>query len=147
MSVVNGGIVYVMSKQAQRDEVKERQYKNIDRCFIDDEPEAFILAESILYGHPTVENSEIMLSPEGLNDFEAISKFGLAYAYYVMADRAGDMRAKARMNWVKPNLEEGESEEIEEYIDRKYLKSYLTKCFYVPENYRKRLTGRDLIGG
>ena len=145
MSAVNGGIVYIMAKRSDMHEIDTRQYKGIDKCFIDDEPVAFMLAESVLYGQSIAEDPEIMLNPEGENDFNEPSNYSLAYTYYIIADKIGDMRAEARKKWISPNLEKREAEEIEKYIDRKYLHSYLTKCFKVPDRYKSHVSVKDML--
>ena len=147
MSVVNGGLVYIMAKSSDMKEVDTRTYKGIDRCFVDGKPSAFLVAEAFLYGQSIVENPEIMLNPEGGNDFKNLSNYSIAYTYYVIAGKIGDMRAKGRKQWILPNLKKGEAEAeaLEAYIDRKYLHSYLAKCFEVPDRYKSLATGKDLL--
>jgi hypothetical protein len=143
-SVAESTAAFVVAEYSKKIERDERIYKGIDRCFVEGRPEAFALAESIVYGAPITHNYEIVLNPE-MHDIDPIPPHHLAYAFYIIADRIADSRAVGRKKWIESSFEPGEAKEIEEFVDRKYLESYLTKCFYVPDKYKKYVRPRDMV--
>lgn len=143
-SVASSTLAFVVAKQSEKDAIKNRVYKGINRCFVRGKPEAFFLAQSVYYGSPIVVNPEIMLNPEGLIK-EPIESYNVAYAYYVIAERIGDGRAKIGQDNIRQYIGDEEAGKIEAYIDKKYLKSYLNKCFYVPPMYKVYVKPRDMV--
>ncbi len=135
---------YVVAEYSKEIEKNSRIYKGIDKCFVQGRPEAFALAESIVYGAPIARNYAAVLNPE-MRNIDPIPPHHLAYAFYIIADRIADSRAYGRKQWIEANFERGEAKKIEKFIDKKYLESYITKCFYVPEKYRKYVRPRDMI--
>jgi hypothetical protein len=143
-TVAESTAAFVVAEYSKEIEKNSRVYKGIDKCFVEGRPEAFLLAESIVYGNPITHNYQAVLNPE-MRNINPIPPHHLAYAFYIIADRLADSRAFARKKWIEGNFEPGEAERIEQFIDRKYLESYLQKCFYVPEQYKKYVRPRDVI--
>ncbi len=143
-SVATSTLAFVVAKQSQRQEVKDRQYKGINKCFVKGKPEAFFLADSVLYGSPLVQNPEVMLNPEHLRK-DSISSHDVAYAYYVIAERIGDKRAAGGKARMMKYLKEQDAANVEAYIDKKYLQSYLRKCFAVQPRYKVYVKPRDRV--
>jgi hypothetical protein len=130
------------SKKIEKD---TRRYSKINKCFVKDKPNAYLLAESIAYGEPLSNNLSVILNPEKNPKQDPPLPHHLAYAFYVIADEIGDSRADARKKWLLNYMQKEDAKEIEEFIEDKYLQSHLTKCFSINENYKVKIHARDLI--
>jgi hypothetical protein len=143
-SVVTSTAALLVSLHSKKIESDSRRYKHIDKCLVKGRPGAFILAESIVNGQPIARDYQHILNPE-LHDRDPLPPHHLAYAFYLITERIGDTRAESRKEMLLPYFEKNEAKEIEEFIEYKYLKSYLTKCFSVPAQYKIHLKDRDLL--
>ncbi len=143
-SLAESALAYLVAKHAERIEIETRQYTRINRCFIKDKPNAFLLAEDIMYGSPVTGEYQIMFAPEGQKS-DPVAPHELAYAMYVIAAQLGDTRAPAKKEWLASYMDAYEAKNIEKYIEYKYLQSYLEKCFSASSLYQKRLTPREIV--
>ncbi len=143
-SIVSSTAVFIVAKHSEKVELETRKYKRIDKCFIGNRPEAFELAEAIAYGSPITEQYKILLNPE-FEEKDPIEPLSLAYAYYYVADKLNDTRAQAKLKWLEPYMELDKATEIRKFIDTKFLKSYLGKCFDVNESFEKKVRTIDLV--
>ncbi|MDA0780944.1 MAG: hypothetical protein PQ612_01570 [Rickettsiales bacterium] len=143
-SVASSTAALMVALHSQKQERDTRRYKGIDRCFISDRPSPLEVGYNLFNGIFPSEDYQIILNPElkGGNNY---SDNDLSYAYFYIAYKMMDSRAWDYMELVKPQLAEGRSKEVEDFIDGKYLQSYLTKCFDVPDKYKIRLKDRELI--
>lgn len=145
-TVVSGTAVFIVGKYSEAQEKKTRRYKTINDCFIKGKPSAFHLAESVAHGSAISSDYRFILNPEK-QDKDPDLPHHLAYAFYVVAENIGDVRANQKKEWLKKYMEKGEGDDIERFIKRKYFPSYLYKCFSVPKSYKKRVSIIDKIRG
>ncbi len=144
-SAVESAAVAVIAAQSEKQEINGRSYKAIDTCLFQDRPEAYAIAGKILYDQELQKKYYKLLDPNNdrqafIKDANKLPQYYLAYAYYLVADKTTDNRAQNKIKWLDIYLKENETKQIKEYIDTKYLDSYLKKCFTVPLQYKKYLT-------
>ncbi|MDB2415279.1 hypothetical protein N9W34_05855 [Rickettsiales bacterium] len=102
-----------------------------DKCLVNGMPSAFSLGDALSYGTAIAKNySYILQSVQFSNEYypEAAE---LAYAFYIIADRIGDPRAKAKIEWLYNYVTPEGKELVKTIIYRKFSKPYLQKCFSV----------------
>lgn len=134
-TIAGGTAVFIVSSYSDKKERTTRRYKRIDKCFLAERPEAFLIAESIAHGTPISSDYNILLNPE-MEKKDPPQPHHVAYSFYAVADRIGDSRGEAGKQWIASYMKEGEAEDIDDFISRKYLASYLSKCFSVPRSYK-----------
>ena len=144
-SIAESAAVLVVATHSKYKEVRDRQFQPTQRCLFKEKPDPFAIAESIAYGNPVTASYQKILNPgaagEAYQSDPAMPHY-VAYAFYTLADRLGDTRAKAKQSWLSLYFERGETDSIKAYMERKYMTSYLEKCFVVPENYKQRPSNR-----
>jgi hypothetical protein len=143
-SVATSTAAFIVAKHSETIERNSRRYAGINPCFLKERPDAYKIAELIANGEPISREYDIILNPEK-EDIDPPLPSHLAYAFYIIADRAGDVRAPDRKKWLAKYLEENEPRKIEEYIDMKYLDSFVMKCFSVPGYYKRYVSPRDMV--
>lgn len=141
-TAVSAAAVYAVGKYSEQVEIKTRQYKGIDKCFMEDVESPFYIGDALVFGDQVAKKYQILLNPEG-RDIDPVLPHHLAYAYYIIAEKMGDSRAVGRKKWLQPYLDEDAPDKLEDFIERKYLMSYLTKCFFVPAQYKKTVSERE----
>lgn len=145
--VAGGALVYAISSQSEKQEKRGKRFTAVDRCLFKGKPNAFITGEKIAYGEPlTAQFEQLLYVAEGKEEGEPVPPHHLAYAFYTIADRIGDKRAAARKDWLKPYLTDEKPEDLEQTLHKKFMDSYLEKCFAVPEQYKIYRSHRDNIG-
>lgn len=143
-SVASSTAALMVALHSQKIERDTRRYKGIDRCFVPNRPSPLEVGYRVFNDSSLVIEYQIILNPE-LKKTEDFAVKDVAYAYFYIAHKMGDSTAWQYLKLISPQLNEGAAKEIEEFIDYKYLQSHLTKCFNVPEIYKKRLKDRDLL--
>lgn len=143
-SVASSTAALMVALHSQKQERDTRRYKGIDRCFISDRPSPLDVGYNLFNKNFSSNDYQIILDPQLKGD-KNNSEIELSYAYFYIAYKIMDSRAWQYMELVKPQLAEDIPKETEAFIDSKYLQSYLTKCFDVPDKYRIRLKDRELI--
>lgn len=143
-SAVESTIVIAVAYHDKTVEKKQKKYTATHKCRIDGRPDAYLLAQNIAYGKPITDKYHLMLSRTG-DEIEPVQPHQLAYAFYLIAAKIRDIRAKARIEWMEKYMEARDSEEIRSIVNDKYLLSHLEKCFTVPDEYRMTLTTREII--
>lgn len=114
-------------------------YSPTMRCSIKGKPESFIIASEINNADSIADQLKIIIVKDldNKNEIQNISKINLAYAYLKIAHKMGDIRAEEPLKILAKNIKEDELEELDKLIEKRYLLSYLRKCFYVPDEYLK----------
>jgi hypothetical protein len=147
-TVAESAAVLVVSVHSHYEEIKGRQFKPTHPCLFKTKPDPYEIAESIAYGNPITSQYEKILDPGDPNEAYSMDPplpHYVAEAFYIVADRLGDVRAAAKQEWLSMYFPPKEPAYIKKYMDRKYTTSYLDKCFVVPESYKRRLSVRDKL--
>lgn len=144
-SVVSGTAVYAVGKYSQVQEKRTKKYTYLDKCMDESKPSAYLLAESIAYGEAVTGKYNDILSDLKNPYGGPVEPHQLAYAFYYIAKVIGDVRGYERIGWLKGYMTEDEAKDIREGIDEKYKKSYLVKCFTVPDQHKLEKSIRDSI--
>jgi|GEM_PF-6237307 len=143
-STVQSGMVYFVAKHDETIQKKQKKYNATDRCVVSGAPEALALGDAIAYGQPLTAQYNKILSRTG-EDIDPVEPRQLAYAFYIIAGRIRDSRAKERIIWIEKQMQPEEIDEIQSIISDKYLVSHLDKCFTVPDEYKIKKTTRQFI--
>lgn len=143
-SAVESSLVLIVAHHDKTVEKKQKKYTATHKCVVRGEPEAYALGQSIAYGLPITTQYNIVLSRTG-EAIDPVQPHQLAYAFYLIAYKIGDIRAKERIAWMEHYIPPEDAQEIRSIIEDKYLSSHLEKCFTVPDEYRIIKTTRQLI--
>ena len=107
-------------------------YVSGDKCIFSSTVPAFELAERIAYGEPVARQYEQLLYGEEFNyRDDVIEPLHLAYGLYLIAERIGDTRGKARMKWAEHYIHPQYKDRVMSAIYRKYSLAYLKGCFSI----------------
>lgn len=108
----------------------EHYYTQRDNCIISGNPNPFALGERIAYGENISRKFENLLYGKNFNPNEdVIEPLQVAYAFYLIAERIGDARARARQDWVIPYMPPSFRDRVASAIYQKYSAGFLAKCF------------------
>lgn len=147
-SIAESAAVLVVATHSKYEEIRGRQFKPTNRCLFTEKPDPFSIANAIAYGDPVTASYQKILNPgtpgEAYDPDPPLPHY-VAYAFYVVAERLGDSRAKAKEDWLSIYFRGGETDHVREYMERKYTTSYLEKCFIVPDIYKQRIPERKKI--
>lgn len=137
-TAVGGSVVYVLGKNAETMAKRNKRYSAIEDCFVPQPSSPYEIAERIFHGAVVPEGHEIILEhmpiPIGYG-YDDPPPHYIAYAYYAVAYKMKDMRAEYRLRSFANVMKEKEFLTISDWIDFKYLPSFLNKCFNVPTEY------------
>jgi hypothetical protein len=143
-SVASSTAALMVALHSKKIEKDTRRYKGIDSCHISGQPVAYDIGYDIFNNNFFKNGTEIILSPEQDEKIEN-SRTELAYAYFYISQRMGDERSEKYIDVIQIQEDKESIRDIEEFVNYKYLQSYLTKCFSVPAKYKIRLNDRELI--
>lgn len=143
-SIASSTAALAVAMHAKKIEKDTRRYKGIDHCFVSGKPIAFDVASEILSTQTANSEHQSILNPEHRN-IKPYDSYYVAYAFYEIAYRMGDVRAEKYKQNLLQYLDKKQAEKIEKFIEFKYLQSHLAKCFHVPHEYKIRLKDKDLL--
>ncbi|MDB2415417.1 hypothetical protein N9W34_06570 [Rickettsiales bacterium] len=125
-----------MAKHEETKAKRDIVYNVISKCIVKGNPDAFQIAENIMYNYPvTQEQNRILNTLEEDAEIPWFPNHHLAYAYYSIAEKIGDSRAAFRKNYFVQKYPPEELKNIDEILHKRYLPAYLNKCFSVPNQY------------
>jgi hypothetical protein len=136
-SIATSGTALIVSLHSNKVERDTRRYSGIDRCFMEEAPDSFVLANHIFYGQVEFSKYVYILNPE-LKKNKVFERYELAYAFFLIADKLGDVRAPEKIKALQVYFEKNRYEKIEKFINFKYLNSHLTKCYSVDKEFKRR---------
>ena len=134
-SIASSGTALIVSLHSNKLERDTRRYSGIEQCFTEDTPDPFALANNIFYEQILSSKYEYILNPE-LKKIKPLANYELAYAFFLIADRLGDIRAAEKMHALQVYFEDNSHQKIEKFINFKYLNSHLKKCYAVDREFK-----------